>query len=159
MTTPESDFNFDGLSESQVTLGETTFYFDKIPAKPAAPIFRRIISELKHFDREATEAVTSLDLENKEELRKQGAVLMRQIINLRPEFIDWLETKMFQHVRFSNQRTTPQQLAGAEDMAFGGLNVYDLHEVLVRSLAVNFLESFSDFLFRKGISLNRNTSL
>jgi len=138
------DFELGELSEPEYVVGGVRFFIDLIPAKAATPIFRRILHELQHVDFVVLSKVVSSD-----DMTQVGLSLLHELTRIRPEFLDWLEGQLFRYVRFQSSATTPQMLSGSEDLAFAELTVYDLHEVLVRSLARNFFAQFSVYQSRR----------
>jgi len=148
--TPTPDINLgflDGLSGPEYQAGDVRFLIDTIPAKAAAPIFREIIHELQHVDIGALQLPSSDD--DDEANRQSGLLIIQQLTRIRPEYVDRLQAQMFRYVRFSSSLTTTQPLLGAEDMAFKDLSVFELHEVLLRSLVRNFIAPFSAYRSRR----------
>ncbi len=72
--------------------------------------------------------------------------LDKAILLLPTPFVLRLQGAMFEKVEFANARTTLQQLQGAEDTAFADSNPGAVFEVLIRSLAVNFSDSFREII-------------
>jgi len=137
-----------GLTDAEYTVGGVRFFIDLIPAKPATPIFRAILHELQHVDFGAiADGLSSVE---DDDMTRIGLSLLHELTRIRPEFISWLESELFEFVRFQTKDTMPHVLAGSEDMAFAKLTVFDLHEVLVRSLARNFFGQFSVYRSRRG---------
>ncbi|MDE2848206.1 MAG: hypothetical protein OXO51_16005 [Gemmatimonadota bacterium] len=128
--------NLDALMDSEVRIGETdkaegtVFYFNKMPAMKGWSTLLGI--------REAVSAQMK-----PEELSPD---LLRIAMALPTTYVLKLQETMFQYVEFSNASTTPQQLKGAEDMAFDGLEPGAVMEILVRSLCVNFSPSFREII-------------
>ena len=123
----------DGLTEPEVEMMGTRFFIAKLPAMAAFDLMELIRHELGK-----SQSVTLP--EGAPDVLVSG--LIRMVMSLDPAFVSGVRRKLFEHVSFSNQRVpTPQQLAGAEDMAFDGLEPVAVYEVLVRCLAVNFTPS------------------
>ena len=123
----------DGLTEPEVEITGTRFFIAKLPAMAAFDLMELIRHELGKSQSVALP-------EGAPDVLVSG--LIRMVMSLDPAFVSGVRRKLFERVSFSNQRApTPQQLAGAEDMAFNGLEPVAVYEVLVRSLAVNFTPS------------------
>lgn len=123
LTATEVRYPVDGESKP------TAFRFAKIPAMEAWTILEMIRVEVgRTLDRQLGDT--------------DAQAVLRIIMTLRTEFIGRLREAMFAHVTFSCRLTDWQTLAGAEDTAFNGLEPAAVYDVLLRSLAVNFTESF-----------------
>jgi len=128
--------NLEGLMDPEVRIGETdqaegtVFYFNKMPAMKGWTTLLGI--------REAVGAQMK-----PEELNPD---ILRIVMALPTVYVLKLQETMFQYVDFSSASTSPQQLKGAEDMAFDGLEPGAIMEILVRSLCVNFSPSFREII-------------
>lgn len=80
------------------------------------------------------------------------ASVLRAVLSLPVEFVDQVRKIMFRHVEFATADSTWQPLAGAEDMAFSGLEPLAVYEVLARALAVNFMPSYREAASRLGLA-------
>ena len=118
--------NLEALTDPEVTIGQTDFDFEKMPA-------------MKGFD-------TLMEI--REEVGKQmrpeeiNPDIIRIVLSLPVSYILKLRSVMFAYVYFRSASTDRQQVKGAEDMAFDGLEPGAVTEVLLRSLCVNFYPSF-----------------
>ncbi len=71
------------------------------------------------------------------------------LLAIPPEDLKDIRNDMFENVQFKLQKTDAwMNIAGAEDSAFGKLDVADVYEVVLRALAVNFSSTVLD-VFRK----------
>ena len=65
-------------------------------------------------------------------------------------FVERIKAELFKFVRYATQKNkVPETVAGDEDSAFEGLTVFDVYEVLVRALAINFIGPFREWLSRE----------
>ena len=116
-------------TEPEATIDGTRFFFGKLPAMRGFEVLEQIRVEIgDKADEELTAGIESL---------------LKALLSLSRGFVETLRRELFKAVRYSNARAqTPQVLAGAEDTAFDGLEPIAVYEVLGRSLAVNFSDSF-----------------
>ena len=116
-------------TEPEAKIEGTRFLFGKLPAMKGFDVLEQIRVEVGNkADAEMTASIDGL---------------LKVLLSLSRGFVEALRLDMFKVVRFANGRAkTPQVLAGAEDMAFDGLDPVAVYEVLGRSLAVNFTASF-----------------
>ena len=129
----DDDRALEGLTDTDIEIDGTRFFIAKLPAMAAFDLMETIRHELGRSQAPAAP-------ENAPDVLAPS--LIRVVLSLDPAFVSQVRRKLFERVSFSNQRApTPQQLAGAEDMAFDGLEPVAVYEVLVRSLAVNFTPS------------------
>ena len=124
------------LTAEEATIEGTTFYFGKIGAVKAWPIFLRVraqISQILQLGR------ITINVNDDQTLSS----LVSVIIALPPEHLQALQDDLFPYVQFKNKHTnnSRQDVKETEDMAFDGLEPVDIGEVLARSLAVNFFKS------------------
>ncbi len=121
------------LTETEFEIDGTRFFIAKLPAMAAYDLMELIRHELG-------KSQALVMPEGGEDATVSG--LLRVVLSLDPSFVKMVRRKLFERVSFANARATkPQQLAGAEDMAFDGLEPVAVYEVLVRCLAVNFTPS------------------
>lgn len=128
-----------GLDEREAKLGNTRFYFDKMGAVEGFRVFEMIRAEMANTKIEGTGV--------------QDGDFMRIVAALDPDFVERLRERLFNHVRFTTPNNSPIKLAGAEDMAFDGLEPVHIYEVLARALAVNFIASFRELSSRTGAAV------
>ena len=127
--------------KTTVEMGETRFEITKLPAKPAHRLWRETVH--------AATQTTLIDAVSKADVADQPGVMaeittivIKGILGLDVDFLDHLQSQLFQHVRFTNASArTQQKVAGAEDTAFAGLEPVDIDELMVRAFAVNFTPS------------------
>ena len=139
--------SIDSLTETEVEIAGTRFFIAKLPAMAAFDMMEIVRHELGRSQAGA--------LQNGEpDAMFPG--LINMVMSLDPTFVSQVRRKLFERVSFANTRaSTPQQLAGAEDMAFDGLEPVAVYEVLVRCLAVNFTPSLHALGSRfNGVDLN-----
>ena len=143
------------LTDREVTIGDTTFVIEPMPALAAHDLFEEIWDELGlkleaglAQDMAAGVAVAAAGQDNDiVDVSFLAIPALAEIINkvlqVRRPFKVRLRGKLFQHVRFHNDRAvTPQPLAGWETNAFQKLPAVAVTELMVRCLAVNFTESW-----------------
>ena len=129
----DDDRALEGLTDTDIEIDGTRFFIAKLPAMAAFDLMELMRHEL---GKSQSGAVSN----DGSDAMLPG--LINMVMSLDPAFVSQVRRKLFERVSFSNQRApTPQQLAGAEDMAFDGLEPVAVYEVLVRSLAVNFTPS------------------
>ena len=131
---PAPVIDIEAWSQETWEAGESTFYFDKIPALKAWDI-------LEYIRANAGRTLASTELGTGS---ASGMQLLQALIGVDADFVKRLRSKMFAHVYFVRPGValTKQRLAGAEEIAFLDLDAMDIYQVLGRSLAVNFLHSF-----------------
>ncbi len=75
------------------------------------------------------------------------SMIVQVALGIPKETLAIVREALFKHVQFTNAAAqTPCVLASNVGMAFDGLDVIHIYEVLVRSLAVNFTESILELL-------------
>lgn len=128
----------DMMCAPQVQIGETTFFFRRLPATESWPLLLRLREDL---------ARASVQLVSTDEQ------IVSQIFNglflLPTDRVLYYQSAMFRYVEFSNSQMSRQVLEGLEETAFNtdaGIGAFHIFEILARIFCVNFLESFS-FLF------------
>ena len=121
------------LTATEFEIGGTRFFVAKLPAMAAFDLMELIRHELgKSADLALPEGAAS----------EMIGALLKLVLSLDPAFVRLVRKTLFEKVSFSNQRVpTPQQLAGAEEMALDGLEPVAVYEILLRCLAVNFTAS------------------
>ena len=134
-----------GLLEAECEIGDTRFMLDKMGAMEAWRVLEVIRKEISNVaGLPITDLMTQLRGADMDDAIRIGAKVAMAVMGLPVPFVEGLRKTLFKHVRFTgNGAKTPQVLAGAEDMAFNGLEPVAIYEVLVRSLAVNFSPSFA----------------
>ena len=77
---------------------------------------------------------------------KQIITICMDVITAIPaDTVKAIRPQLFQHVLFTSEAVpTPRPLHGNVDVAFKDLGPFYIYEVLIRSLAVNFTESWAD---------------
>ena len=84
----------------------------------------------------------NIDLDDQIDLRVH---IVKAVLGAPRELVRSVRDQLFANVLFRNQHNkTPVPLLGSEDSAFDGLSAFDIYEVLVRCLAVNFFDSLSE---------------
>ena len=127
------------LTTTEFEIGGTRFFIAKLPAMAAFDLLELI--------RHQVGKSAALAVPEGSEDESVGA-LLKMVLSLDPAFVARVRQRLFEKVSFSNERvSTPLKLAGAEDMAFDGLEPVAVYEVLLRCLAVNFTASL-----RAGVS-------
>ena len=124
-----------GLTDSEFTIGGVHFVVQKLPPEPAYDLLESILYELR-----TPAQIAGAD--------SSVGGLVSAVLSLTPEFKRRVRDTLFRHITFQgNGAVTPQPLIGqagtAIDLAFGGLPVVAIHEVMGRALAVNFHESWA----------------
>ena len=115
-------------TELDFQIGKTSFTITKMGAMSAWRLLEQIREKLGQ---------TELDSYTGE---SQG--FLQTVIGLDSSFVDRIREELFGYVYFTNDSArTQQKVVGAEDMAFMGLEPSAIYEVLLRSLAVNFMPS------------------
>ena len=131
--------------EPEFQIGETRFFIRKMRAVEGDGVLTELLHAL---------ATTPGDNEVK---RENMGDLLRTVFAIDPAYQSKLRDRMFRHVDFANHSAvTSRQLAGAEDMAFEGLLPIHVKEVFLRSLVVNFTDSWRELASR--LSLGSPTS-
>ena len=132
----------EGFTDTEFVIGDTTFTVVKFGAMEGWRILERIRHEF---------AKTNVSLETAGMDSAGAATLLRSILGLDPLFVEGLRIDLFKMINFRNsQYLTPIAVAGSEDGAFEGLEPVAIYEVMLRSLAVNFTDSFSGLVSRIG---------
>ena len=131
----------DGPSpDPELVIDGTRFVVGKLPAMAAFDLMEQIRRELGKLSGVVAQGETGDAV--------VGNVL-QLVLSLEPSFVAQVRRKLFEKVSFSNQHApAPQQLAGAEDMAFDGLEPVAVYEVLLRCLQVNFTASLRALVSR-----------
>ena len=123
-------------TEQRCVIGNVTFSFRKAKVFEAFRIADKIREEL------AKVAI--------EDVVKQGAGteldLILGLAKVRSAFVQDMCSEMFPYVHFKDGTGDAMVLAGNEDRAFSKLQLTDMYLVLVRSLAVNFFDTFKGLL-------------
>jgi len=120
--------DIESLAEPEITLKDTNFRMNKMPAMKGHRTLVLIREEVgKLLKPEAVEPIPDL---------------ARITMTIPSLFVFQLQDTMFEYVEFWNAKTTPQKVKDAEDMAFDGLEPGCVSEILIRSLVVNFTPSF-----------------
>ena len=133
------------LTKAEFEIGGTRFAVSKLPAMAAFDLLEAIRHEL------GKSQALSLPTKALNEDDRSIAAFLKVVLSLDPAFVRQVRQKLFEKVAFSNTRVpTPQQLAGAEEMAFDGLEPIAIYEVLLRSAAVNFTPSLAQIHRRDG---------
>ena len=120
-------------AKKEVTLGDTTFYIDKMRVLEAWPILN-----LLRFEVGKTRA--------RHKLTGGTTDLMQLLLLLDPGFLNYLREQLFKSIRYRNSKTSVQDLISqqgdsSEDMAFENQEPGVVIELIARSLAVNFMPS------------------
>ena len=124
-------------TEKRCVIGNVTFSFQKIKPFDAFFIADKIREELAQVAMEdvvANGAGTALDL-------------ILGVAKVRAGFVRDMCSEMFPYVYFTDGNGDAMVLSGNEDRAFEKLQLTDIYLVLVRSLAVNFFDTFKGSLF------------
>ena len=122
--------------KTTVKIGDTTFKINKLMVMDSLDVLEDIREGMGQ---------RLLDLEN---VSLQEAIV-RAVIGAPRELVARIRDRLFEEVTFKNQSAkTHVTLAGSEEMAFENLSAVDVYEVLVRSLAVNFFDSFQELASR-----------
>ena len=141
------------LTERTVTIGDTTFEIDQMPALPAHDLLEEIWDELdleidpqlgeKLVSSVATAAASGGRASDMELLVMPTLLeIINKVLKVRAPFKQRLRAKLFAYVRFHNDRAvTPQILSGWETNAFQKTSAIAPTELMIRCLAVNFHES------------------
>ena len=128
------------LNVTEFEIGGARFVISKLPAMPAFAL-------LEEIRREVGRRSSALAPDDAGGAGTAG--LLQLVLDLEPQFVDRVRRKLFENVVFANETArTPQPLAGAEDIAFEGLEPLAVYEVLLRCLAVNFSASLRGVVSR-----------
>lgn len=133
------------IEDAEFELNGTNYRINKLPAMAGWRLLEKIRREAgRIINTDDIGRVLNADpsTHDVDDLILAGTSLISLLLRLDPEFVErTLMSKLFESVVFTNQHAqTPQKLAGAEDMAFQ--KPTDPYEVLARSIAVNFTDSF-----------------
>ena len=147
--------------DPELVIDGTRFVVGKLPAMAAFDLMEQIRRELGKVSaqllpegtdetrRELGKVSAQLLPKGTDETGTAGRGLIQAALSLEPAFVALVRRKLFEKVSFSNQHAPAlQQLAGAEDMAFDGLEPVAVYEVLLRCLAVNFTASLRALVSR-----------
>ena len=125
-------------TEKRCIIGNMTFSFRKIKPFEAFFIADKIREELGQV---VVKDIVTHGTDN------PALDLMLGVAKVRSGFVQHMCGEMFPHVYFTDGTGDAMVLAGNEDRAFEKLQLTDIYEVLVRSLAVNFFDTFKGLLF------------
>lgn len=152
------------LEAREVTLGEgdkaVRFFIDEMPFDPAAEAFENAKFQLGEagvvtaFDRvnlaaatsgvvDASDGKVAMSPEAAEEAKKALVGVLDALVRMKPAVMLDIRARQFAHIRYQRGADTPRKLKGLEADAFRGPKIHWSYELLIRSLAVNFLESLS----------------
>ena len=132
------------LTKTEFEIGDTRFFIAKLPAMAAFDLLEAIRHELGKSQALSLPSMDALDNED-----RSIVSLLKIVLSLDPAFVRKVRSALFEKVSFSNSRVpAPQQLAGAEEIAFDGLEPIAIYEVLLRSAAVNFTPSLDALVSR-----------
>ena len=121
------------LTKTEFEIGGTRFAVAKLPAMAGFDLLEAIRHEL------GKSQALSLPTEVLKEDDRSIATFLKIVLSLDPAFVRQVRQKLFEKVAFSNtQVPTPQQLAGAEEMAFDGLEPIAIYEVLAAECSRKF---------------------
>ncbi len=131
----------DNITATEFSIGEVEFKISKLPAMKGFDLMEAIRHE---FSKASIDV--DIDVSNP---RKAGAELLKSVLGLDPAFVARVRTDMFKNVHYrGNGAQTFTVIYGTEDMAFKGLEPISIYEVLGRSLAVNFTDSFQEIALK-----------
>lgn len=139
---PAQGIDLEGLMERKVVIKGTTFTISPLLAMEGFEVLEEI--------REVAVSPQNLQsvIENPTPERVLKALLV-VLAGLPKHVVKSVQRQMFTAVSFTNGNAqTARTLQGSEPMAFNGLSPFDVYDITVRCLAVNFLESSLDFLSR-----------
>ena len=139
------------LTKTEFEIGGTRFAVSKLPAMAGFDLLEAVRHELGKAKALSLPLPTEVLNEDDRSIvaLKDIVAFLEIVLSLEPAFVRQVRQKLFEKVAFSNTRVpTPQQLAGAEEMAFDGLEPIAIYEVLVRSAAVNFTPSLDALVSR-----------
>ena len=123
------------LEPETMTLGDTTFIVGCLPATTGWDLSAKVANLLGNVNVPGTVVTADLAAATLAAVRALAAVPAAQLKDVRGD--------LFAYVEFTNARaTTPQKLAGAEEMAFNaaGLSSMDIWKVFATAFRVNFTE-------------------
>ena len=120
------------LAEPRFTLGDRRFRIRKLGAMKAVEVSERIRVELGKMQVQPTPDMLS--------------AFFQAALQFPLDFVKDLRATLFETVTFSSDGARWQSLAGAEDLAFEGLEPHHVYEVMLRVLAVDFTVSASAIL-------------
>ena len=141
--------DIENLLDHETKIGDTTFLIDKMPSVKGWVTLLSIRQEV------GKTVGAELPAGNQDAVLK---ALFGVFLQLPTDYIIKLQAILFDYVRFKNGSALDFQiLRGAEEMAFQNLEPINIGEVIVRSLAINFTNSFRDLAGR--ISGGENQTL
>ena len=159
-----------GAREVTLTDGDYSvlFLIDEMPFDPAAEAFENLKFQLGEagvvtaFDRVNLAAATSgvvddkdgkvaMSAEAAEEAKKALVGLLDALMRMKPAVMADIRARQFAHIRYQRGSDTPRKLKGLEADAFRGPKIHWAYELLIRSLAVNFMPSLSAALSGFGL--------
>ncbi|MYD94709.1 MAG: hypothetical protein F4Y02_13685 [Chloroflexi bacterium] len=120
---------------------QTAFTIDKMPARKAHRVWRETVHALgtSNLFPAIAAAVAANDSSDD---TSAGLHVVRGLLTLDPDFLDGIQAKIFEYVRYTNANARSlQKVEGAEDTAFEHLEPFDVDEVFIRAFAVNFTPS------------------
>lgn len=124
------------LDAQEVTLGDTTFQIRKLLPMEAFRLFEVIRPALQ----DALRVQWPLSSDNEQ---NRIAMYVAFAATIPPDIVETARRQCFKHVFYkAHDAPTPQPLESQEDMAFKNLEAVHIYEVLVRSLYLNFVESW-----------------
>lgn len=124
------------LTDTEFEIGGTRFFVAKLPATAGfdlLEVIRHEIGKSGALGKSIPDAAS------------EGSMIsvVQMALSLDPAFVAYVRKVLFEKVTFATRLAVdPQRLAGAEDMAFGGLEPVAIYEVMARALAVNFTASW-----------------
>ena len=120
------------LDEREIVIGETTFRIAKLLPMDAFAVLELIREALG-------ERLASLDAD----AQTPSTAIVSIVLALPRETVEAVRTRLFRSVTFTNRMArTARPLHPDEAMAFQGLDPIAIYEVLIRSFAINFFDSF-----------------
>ncbi len=133
-------FSEEELLKKDFTIGDTNFRIEPMPAEPGIELWEHIRAEIGSSLVTNAASIDPL-MPNSVELQ---AVM--NLLALKPDFTRSIRAEMHKYVYFDNDRSSGlTQLSGNEDAAFKNIPVVaSYYQVMVRSLAINFLESLRE---------------
>lgn len=129
------------ITEKEFEIDGTKFAINPLGAMDGFALLEEIRVELgDSIDLGGMRDTLQSDSSEGAALASGAATFARTVMRLRPEFVERVRSKLFSRITFHNSHTTtPQPLQGFEEMAIR--SPFTPYELLVRSLAVNFMTS------------------
>ena len=140
------------LQPETMTLGDTTFTVGCLPATVGWDLSAKVANLLATTNIQmpsmmavppAADADPGVVASANAANVATAVAVVRALMAVPAPQVKEIRTALFEYVEFTNARaTTPQKLAGAEDMAFNGagMSSADIWQVLVAAFRVNFTE-------------------